>query len=198
MTTLTAVPPELAVGLPRHPYPGLRPFEPDEWPIFFGREQMCDEVIARLAAQHLVVVHGASGSGKSSLVRAGVLPWLDLDHARSGKGWKRALMRPSGGPLRNLARELAGQLGPPPGAEADAATAWHDRLALGRSVLADIEQALAARGGASLCVLIDQFEELFRYAREHSPEEAALLVDLLCALADPDQRPAPHRTCSSS
>ena len=128
MTTLTAAPPELATGLPPHPYPGLRPFEPDEWPIFFGRERMCDEVIARLAAQHLVVVHGASGSGKSSLVRAGVLPWLDLDHARSGKGWAAALMRPSGGPLRNLARELAGQLGPPPGAEADAATAWHDRL----------------------------------------------------------------------
>jgi hypothetical protein len=59
---------------PKNPYPGLRPFEVDEWSIFFGRERMIDEVIDRLAAHRLVIIHGSSGSGKSSLVRAGVLP----------------------------------------------------------------------------------------------------------------------------
>ena len=191
MTITTTLAPEIAAELPLEPYPGLRPFEPHEWAIFFGREPMTDEVIARLAKQHFVVVHGASGSGKSSLVRAGVLPWLGLDHARSGKPWKTAVTRPSGGPLRNIARELALQLGPPPGigSSADAAAEWHDRLALGSAVLADIDRALAAQDHASLCLLIDQFEELFRYAREQSLEEARLLVEILNAVAEPARAP---------
>src|SRR6478752_3446617 len=59
------------VALPAEPYPGLRPFEPNEHRIFFGREEMIDTVIDALARKNLVVVHGASGSGKSSFVRAG-------------------------------------------------------------------------------------------------------------------------------
>ena len=76
---ITATPADITADLPAEPYPGLRPFNPDEWAIFFGREPMIDEVIRLLAGQHLVVVHGASGCGKSSLVRAGVLPWLALE-----------------------------------------------------------------------------------------------------------------------
>ena len=66
------------VTLPLRPYPGLRPFGQDEWPIFFGREQMVDDVVGRLVDQRLLVVHGDSGCGKSSLIRAGVLPRLEL------------------------------------------------------------------------------------------------------------------------
>ena len=61
----------IAIERPVQPYPGLRPFEANEWSIFFGRERMIDEVIERLALNGLVLIHGASGSGKSSLVRAG-------------------------------------------------------------------------------------------------------------------------------
>jgi tetratricopeptide (TPR) repeat protein len=191
MTITATLAPEIAAELPPEPYPGLRPFEPGEWAIFFGREPMTDEVLSRLARQHLVVVHGASGSGKSSLVRAGVLPWLNLDHARSGKAWKTAITRPSGGPLRNIASELAAHLGTPPDAEAsaDAPAHWHDRLALGSAVLTDIDRALVSQGGASFCLLIDQFEELFRYAREQSTEEARLLTEILNAVADPERAP---------
>ena len=53
--------------LPAEPYPGLRAFEPNEWTIFFGREPMIDEVITRLLSRNIVVVHGSSGCGKSSL-----------------------------------------------------------------------------------------------------------------------------------
>src|SRR5207253_3177330 len=101
-------------NLPSNPYPGLRPFEPSEWAIFFGREQMSDEVTLRLAQQNLVVVHGASGCGKSSLIRAGVLPFLELNHKRLNKVWKTETVRPAGGPLRNIARALANQFGLPP------------------------------------------------------------------------------------
>ena len=78
--SVDAASPLVTAVLPKHPYPGLRPFEPDEWLIFFGRERMIDEVIERLAEQRLVLIHGASGSGKSSLVRAGVLPKLARQH----------------------------------------------------------------------------------------------------------------------
>jgi hypothetical protein len=172
---------EVAVELPPEPYPGLRPFEPSEWAIFFGREKMIDEVTASLAESHLVVVHGSSGCGKSSLVRAGVLPWLGLDHARSGKSWITTTMRPSGGPLKNLAKCLAKQLTSPVTgcSDSDYITGWHDLLALGSDALDEVEGVLAKRRGASLCLLIDQFEELFRWAHEQSREEAQLLVDLL-------------------
>ena len=95
------------VELPPAPYPGLRPFEKHEWPIFFGRETMTDEVIRRLIRQHLVVVHGDSGCGKSSLIRAGVLAQLEQEHARSGVRWRTCAMLPREAPLRNLAKALA-------------------------------------------------------------------------------------------
>jgi hypothetical protein len=182
---------EVTVELPPEPYPGLRPFEPSEWAIFFGREKMIDEVTASLAESHLVVVHGSSGCGKSSLVRAGVLPWLGLDHARSGKSWITTTMRPSGGPLKNLAKCLAEQLTSPVAgcSDNDYVTGWHDLLALGSDALAAVEEVLADQRKASLCLLIDQFEELFRWAHEESREEAQLVVDLLGSVMEGH---APH------
>ena len=55
------------------PYRGLLDFEPDDADLFFGRDEVVDDVLARLAASRFMAVVGASGSGKSSLVRAGVL-----------------------------------------------------------------------------------------------------------------------------
>jgi hypothetical protein len=177
--------------LPAEPYPGLRPFDANEHRIFFGREEMIDMVIDGLARKNLVVLHGASGSGKSSFVQAGVLPWLEIQQSRR-RHWLRAIRRPAGGPLRNLASALADLFGAAPGSSQaiDPLTSWHTRLALGRAVLDDIEALLSSKGG-SLCLLIDQFEELFRYAKEKNREEAELLTQLLCSLAS-EQNPAPH------
>lgn len=170
--------------LPPEPYPGLRAFEPGEWAIFFGREPMTDEVISRLLSRNVVVVHGSSGCGKSSLIRAGVLPWLQMEHARGGVAWKTAWMRPVDRPLRNFARALADSLGAPPDAASEQAVpAWHDRLVAGDWRKA-IEDRLNAGAGQRLCLLIDQFEELFRYALEGARQEAQLFVDLLCNNAE--------------
>ena len=80
--------------VPARPYPGLRPFQKHEWSIFFGREPMIDAVLDRLAQTRLVVVHGSSGCGKSSLVKAGVLPRLEQEHSLHGVSWRTAQMRP--------------------------------------------------------------------------------------------------------
>lgn len=166
----------LAVFLPRlppGPYPGLRPFEVEEWPIFCGRERMTDEAIALLLERRLVVVHGASGGGKSSLVRAGVQARLQQEYARSGLRWRTCAMRPGGQPLANLTRALA-ELAPdvPP-------LEIRRTLNRGADALEAASRHLRLGSADRVCILLDQFEELFRFAREVSREESSLLTDLL-------------------
>jgi TPR repeat protein len=173
--------PTFAIERPAQPYPGLRPFEANEWSIFFGRERMIDEVIERLALNGLVLIHGASGSGKSSLVRAGVMPKLERQHQRRGSPWLTCAMRPSGGPLWNLAAEFARLEGRADDAQRIAAIVgqFNTRDASLASVAAGFD-ALAGKG---LCVLVDQFEELFRFEKQTSREEAEVFVDLMVRAA---------------
>lgn len=162
---------------PRHPYPGLRPFEPDEWSIFFGRDRMVDDVIDRLARDRLVFVHGASGSGKSSLVRAGVLPRLARHQQREGFAWRGCMMRPSGGPIWNLARAFAEVEGREN--ELDRIEEIARRFNGVDATLSSVAGTLEGLAGERLCILVDQFEELFRFAKETSREEAEVFVELL-------------------
>ncbi len=170
------------VELPPAPFPGLRPFERHEWPIFFGRERMTDEVVGRVIDQHLVVVHGDSGCGKSSLVRAGVLAQLEQERARSGICWRTAIMLPREAPLRRLAEEL-GEL---QGAAADPDYLHRVRRILNHGAEAPAAFAELLRDGSDdhVCLLVDQFEELFAFAQKHGREEAQLFVDFLVGLAE--------------
>ena len=103
------------IELPPRPYPGLRPFEKHEWPIFFGREIMATDVIDRIIQQQLLVVHGDSGCGKSSLIRAGVLPRLEQESARGGVVWRTAVAQPGDAPLRPVGlTSIAATLPPGP------------------------------------------------------------------------------------
>jgi len=169
--------PFIATTLPERPYPGLRPFDENEWAIFFGRERMIDDVISRLAGSRLVLIHGVSGSGKSSVVRAGVLPKLALQYSRHATPWLTCATRPSGGPLWNLAAEFARLDGHDGDLERISAIAG--RFNARSATLASVAASLDGVGGKSVCILIDQFEELFRYQRETSRDEAELFVDLI-------------------
>jgi hypothetical protein len=173
---LTAVP-FVATTLPERPYPGLRPFEKEEWAIFFGRERMIDDVIGRLAESRLVLIHGVSGTGKSSLVRAGVLPKLALQYRRHGAPWLTCAMRPSGGPLWNLAAVFARLEERDEDLERISAIAG--RFNARNASLASVAASLEGVKGQSLCLLVDQFEELFRYEKDVSRDEAELFVDLV-------------------
>jgi WD40 repeat protein len=94
-----------------YPYPGLRSFDPQEGEIFFGRERNIKDVQNRLVAERMVVVLGGSGSGKSSLIRAGLLPYLNTRRRISGRdgSWYRAEFRPRKDPLGELIDALVDQ-----------------------------------------------------------------------------------------
>ncbi|HWO22353.1 MAG TPA: TIR domain-containing protein, partial [Kofleriaceae bacterium] len=132
------------------PYPGMRAYAPDAAACFHGREIEADEILSRLrAGEREIYIVGPSGSGKSSLVAAGVLPRLARGASGLGPFLVR-MLRPGEHPAARLAEALEG-----------------DVAASGGAV-----DALLARGPASGCVLlvIDQLEELFTLA---SPDERA-------------------------
>ena len=80
---------------PPRPYKGLAAFEPDDAADFFGRERLVAELVARLAGTRLLAVVGPSGSGKSSLVRAGLLPALATGVLPVTGGWTPVIATPS-------------------------------------------------------------------------------------------------------
>ena len=89
------------------PFPGLRPFRSEEDFLFFGREEQVSELLNLLQRHRFLAVVGSSGSGKSSLVRCGLMSQLHggmmLD---AGAQWKVAVMQPGGDPLARLAQSL--------------------------------------------------------------------------------------------
>src|SRR6476659_5786955 len=92
---------------PFNPFPGLRPFEPDEDHLFFGREKEIDEVLRRLRQTRFLSVVGTSGSGKSSLVRSGLIPSLYSGFmVGAGSSWRVAVLRPGEDPIGHLAWSL--------------------------------------------------------------------------------------------
>ena len=190
------------VQRPSRPYPGLRPFRSDESSIFCGREAIAREVLY-IAGEHSVTfVHGGSGCGKSSLVAAGVLPSLERDILFAGQMMSTVTIRPSEGPITALAAALAKPLGPPspvpserpandgpaadppaPAPVRDPADAWTAVLLYAEpdDLVARIDAAIAAMGLELFCVVVDQFEEVFAWARERRASDAAALARFIAA-----------------
>ena len=83
----------------RIPYPGLRPFEAEDQPLFFGRETQVSAMLAQLEEFQFVAVVGSSGSGKSSLVRAGLLPAIDQGFLLGTNDWLTTVVKPGHDPI---------------------------------------------------------------------------------------------------
>ena len=93
------------------PFKGLATFEVDDAEYFFGREQLVAELVARLVGAPLLAVVGPSGSGKSSALRAGLLPALAGGVLPGSDGWKQVLIRPGERPMRELDRAVPALFG---------------------------------------------------------------------------------------
>ena len=89
------------------PYRGLEAFREEDADLFFGREQDVARLVERLRSARFVAVMGASGSGKSSLVQAGLLPALRLDAVPGSGEWRVLEILPGARPLASLAAQLA-------------------------------------------------------------------------------------------
>lgn len=174
-----------------NPFPGLRPFRTDEKHLFFGRDEQKGELVRRLRRNRFLAVVGTSGSGKSSLVRAGLLPELHGGFLiQAGSLWDVAVMRPGGDPLTHLAEALV---------DADVYdrdqedVIQHVRATLTRSGLGLREAVRQSdlEPDGNLLIVADQFEELFRFrsAGDTQDEEASHFVKLLLeAAASPSDR----------
>lgn len=165
-----------------NPFPGLRPFAMDEKHLFFGREQQTAEILVRLREHRFIAAVGSSGSGKSSLIRAGLLPELYGGTMRAaGTHWRVAVMRPGADPIANTAQALC---------EADLYDLESDPdaplrvgVTLKRSGLGLVEAVRQAGlpERTNLLLVVDQFEEIFRYTRKTpaAQEASATFVRLL-------------------
>jgi len=154
---------------PMNPYPGLRPFDRGDERLFFGRESQVDRMVDKLAGKRFLAVVGTSGSGKSSLVNCGLRPALHRGlMASAGSAWRVAQFRPGGNPIRSLAKALAAPgtlFTEPPAGGMPVEEVVQATLEMSSLGLQDIcEQARLAEG-VKLLVVVDQFEELFRYHR---------------------------------
>jgi uncharacterized RDD family membrane protein YckC len=152
---------------PRNPYPGLRPFRPDEEHLFFGRERQTDRMVDKLAARRFLAVVGTSGSGKSSLVNCGLRPALHRGFmTRAGADWRMASCRPGHDPIDALAQALAAPdvlFGKPLGDAMSTEELVLGTLRMSGLGLVDIVRQARLPRGSNLLVVVDQFEELFRF-----------------------------------
>ena len=164
-----------------NPYKGLRAFDEPDAEDFFGRDGLVDEVLARLAGVgprgRLVLVVGGSGSGKSSLVRAGLLPRVRGGGVAGSEGWFVAAMVPGASPFKELAESLR-----------RVAVAESNRLAeelaAGEEGIDRVLRRVVPEGG-ELLLVVDQLEELFTLADD---EQRGFLDGLTHALSVADSR----------
>ena len=171
-----------------NPFPGLRPFTFEESHLFFGREGQSDEVLLNLAEHRFTAVIGASGSGKSSLMYCGLIPILYGGFmTEAGSDWTVLVTRPGIAPIENLAESILNK-------DESYVTSSEDEKIIGRRMtstilrsssmgLVDSVKQLSKSSTKNVFLLIDQFEELFRYIKterdEDTVNEAAAYVNLL-------------------
>ena len=167
--SLEDVPP--APGDP--PYKGLAYFTEADAQNFFGREELSDHIAARLQKSPFLAVIGASGSGKSSLIRAGIVPRL------RGQNWLVRILTPTARPLQRLANALTGE-----NSALTAADELQSALAKEARTLHLAANRLTAQAGQSHMVLIiDQFEELFTLGSDEG-ERLAFIENMLNAIEE--------------
>jgi hypothetical protein len=178
------------------PYPGLRPFKRDESPFFFGRERETDALMARLrdSDRRFLAILGTSGTAKSSLVEAGLLPRLIAGASKGGAVWLVVRVTPGShgnNPFLALASELlASELGPRLSRDTDvrpkdlAEELRETPANITECITKCLDQGVTTQPPAQLLLFVDQLEELFTQTQEVYCEK---FLDLLTKAAQHSQ-----------
>jgi len=168
------------------PFIGLAAFDVDQAHLFFGRDRETEELLERLRVGPFLAVVGDSGSGKSSLIRAGLIPALHsggyIDGNSMAYTWQVATLRPGGDPFRELANALMDLQPDIEAAEKlNTREACAQRLAEGTEGLGQCIGTLVESGQRTLLV-VDQFEEIFTHVAEVKVRER--FIETLLEVAD--------------
>jgi WD40 repeat protein/energy-coupling factor transporter ATP-binding protein EcfA2 len=171
-----------------NPFPGLRSFEEEEEYLFFGREKQIDELLNKLSKTRFLAVVGASGSGKSSLVKSGLLPALHAGFLSGGvSGWSICTFRPGGDPISNLAEALFSEeiLGPQEDSYISPSFIESILRRSDQGIGETIKQ-LSTTKQRNILIVVDQFEELFRFSKFEKTEnketrDSVTFINLLLA-----------------
>jgi WD40 repeat protein/class 3 adenylate cyclase len=164
----------------RNPYKGLRAFAEDDTDDFFGRETLTEHLVERLAQTRFLAVVGPSGSGKSSVVRAGLVPRLRQGALPGSERWHVVEMLPGGYPLEELEAALLRTADRPPAGLLEQLE--RDETGLLRAV-----KQLLADGESELVLVVDQLEEVFTLVEDEA-RRTQFLALLERAVADPHAR----------
>jgi WD40 repeat protein len=177
---------EDAPGLGLCPYKGLNYFDESDSDLYVGREKLAEKLVGRVISlasnespeqTRFLAVVGASGSGKSSLVRAGIVPALRWN--KNSADWQIQILTPTAHPLESLATSLTDENEP-----ISAVTTLMDDLAHDtRSLQIFAKRYLSSNSGSHLLLVIDQFEELFALCRSEE-EKSAFIGNLLSAVSE--------------
>ncbi len=156
-----------------NPFPGLRPFTTDESHLFFGREGQSQEVLKLLAQNRFTALLGTSGSGKSSLMYCGVIPILQGGFiTQAGADWKIITCRPDQNPILNLSNALGKNI-PDKNNNGKLHTEYINTTLSASSLgLTEVLKQIPRNESQNILLLIDQFEELFRFRKIINTEEA--------------------------
>ena len=161
------------------PYLGLASYGEEHAGLFFGREALTGDLLRRLAAGRFLAVFGASGSGKSSLLRAGLLAAVHRGEPESAADLTTLLLTPGEQPVAALAGQVAALAGGPAGPAGGVLLAEPE--ALHRAVVL----ALAGKpAGAELLLVVDQFEELFTVCTDRVQRDCFVRALLAAVTAD--------------
>ena len=169
---------------PENPYKGLRPFQVSDSPDFFGREVFVAKLLERLSDHHrfsrFLAIVGPSGSGKSSLVRAGLIPALWQGKLPGSERWFVVDLIPGTRPLDQLEVALTR-------VAANQASNLQEHLRRDANGLLRAADLILPRDNTELVLFVDQFEELFTLVEEESAR-AHFLALLHAAVTDPRSR----------
>jgi WD40 repeat protein len=147
------------------PFPGLRSFRQEEAQIFFGRDGQCDEILRQCGRSRFVAVVGTSGSGKSSLVRAGLLPLLHAGYfVQAGSKWQIVDFRPGGNPIANLWSALPTEV-----QDEQSESCLRTSSSGLTEIIQAAREAHRLDADENVLIFVDQFEELIRYQTNRDP-----------------------------
>lgn len=160
--------PEIKKDYIKNPYPGIRSFDIGESDLFFGREKQTSELFNILKKTHFIAITGASGSGKSSLVKAGLIPKL----TQGNSNWSYLVFRPGNNPYGNLSAELGNMFKDLGIRDENTRNNKDIEKIIRRGINPLNEYFEKNKIKNNILIYVDQFEEIFRFRQNEYNKEA--------------------------